>query len=116
MAEQSLGKHLDEVETAVKEALKPMPPDTRPRIYPVVETAAQPTATDKPWEPQRTLTQLLLDIETLIGGAEKHLVEDFALFQSKTLEILGEHSKNTAKILNDMHQRISAIENSIGVR
>lgn len=88
----------DEIEQQIGEAMKPIEGHfgKRPRIEPV---ATQADGAD--FQPVKTLVQSLHDLEQGQIGTQDRVVR---------------FEKSLAEILVKIHERLSAIENTIGVR
>jgi hypothetical protein len=86
----------DQIEDQIGAALKPQEFGKRPRVFPVVDTGPS-----KDFEPVRTITQFLVDIETNVDA---------------THALVRDQEKLMAEILKGIMERLGRIENTIGVR
>jgi hypothetical protein len=94
----------DSIEDQIGAALKPQTGENfgkRPRVFPVPESEPVKKPEPEGFEPVRTLTQFLTDIESIAVRIDGRLTEQNA---------------HLAEILNGINERLGRIENSIGVR
>jgi hypothetical protein len=102
------------VEASIADALQPFAPNfttKRPHVYPVVDAGPEEV-----FEPVRTLTQFLVDIEKL-GGTIHARVKDQDQHLAEILRVIDERlARIENSIRCDLDERLGRIENSIGVR